>query len=964
MWRNVFLIISMISLTGCFSEPTDKGCYETMEDLTYDTDMLFNACKSKDRFAQVNNVFDYRSEKEEFVFNESYFITQEEADVKNNFQRSHFAFDESLLALKQKFYDIAFNEKVLMFTLCIVLLLFSFSKNERKHQSIIPSAVLLGMILFVGNVLLNSNELKKNLSRFVMYSGNFVSRLVATATISEININQFSLRDTARAEAFNDLIGLYNSNICLSNNQKLRASAYEMSQGNLFKDQEEIASFFDERHKTVIPMHQNGKGNIKIYTNEVGGYETLGRVSYQNCGFTNYKPKAFDETFHALMKKVDFNNVLIDSVASKSYEKGWESIQANFYANYKSKSQVNTDRLIQLLVAYASEYKKSLVVGSYLFENGSFVDSNVENFKHNLSVADQIYKNINKAICISDYAKAKESIEKVADYNEMKSLRVGTFDCVDFEDGKIKPITDKIYHPESNRIEIEVAVSELQAETKDLVDSEVDKLSAEYTKIADHYIDTVEKLDSKDHILIDLLNEGVYSLGELYKVNMTDNAVYKELFKEIRFISESNYSSVFPYYAHAELIQSTNKAMYTIEFVEKFLPQEKSPDTLLSSNQATLMVKDRYNTDLSSGTEEALDNSFKDRISKLVKSAERMSCANSDSTEDCVEESANYNGWLNWDSTSRDLMAGGSELYVYSVGADIAGSVISGVAHLAMSEEAKESKKNKGKKKQSKGTSIGGGELAALGASAVGGTISFFAQYAQMFAIGAIILGGIMQLIMMLPEFIGQYAQITISLTLALIPFTLLAIIISVIVTFDYQGLKKIVINIFKQMLEPIMTNIYFAIIPFALSLMLGAMFKMFPIITSKVTNLIAGDLSLQWKYFVSFAAMFIVVMFYSYLVILIGKKIAEIIQRTEEKDYIGETVGGAIDTVQKVTKTMIGVGVLGGLMRMKSRSYKKLREQEIQRAKAAEASEEKESAEKALKAKAKKDSDKANDSE
>lgn len=902
MWRKIILLLPLLALTGCFSEPTDEGCYKSIDDLTYDNDMLFNACKSKDKFIDVNSVFDYQSEGDEEVFVKNEFITEDEADIKNNKQRSHFDYDAKKLQIKNTLFDIAFDIKFLMITIAVGLILFAFSKKNNWSKTL--SSIIFGlMVVFsVGNVLLNANLIETNLNRLSMYTGNFAYRLLATATIGETKIEQFSLRDSSVGEAHNDLMSIYNSNICLSNNQKGRLSNYELLDGNTFADEQEILGVYNDKSKIVLPQHQTGKGNVSIFTNKVGNYETVGKVSFRRCGYTSYKPKAYDVNFEDLMKNVGFNDALFKAISSKSFSSGWESIESEFTNIYDVKTQTSSDRLLQLLIAYLVEYKKSLVVGAYQFDNNELVSSNTDNLEHHLSVGDQIYKKLNKAVCVVDSARTKDSISKLKEFKDTLSSTIGTYDCIEFGD-ELKVANDKVYHEKHDTVEIEELVNTLQKESVELIEKEVATLAAQYAEIADFYISKVKEINDKEQRLIELLNEGQYSLGKLLNVNATDNAFYKDLFREVKYLGNSDYSSIYPYYAHRKYLQSHNKALYTIDFVDKFLPSNKSADTLLSSNTATIQIKENYNTDLSSSNDGDLDSSLKDKFSNVFEYSEQMSCANASSIDDCAASLVGYNGNRVWDQMSRNLLSSGGETYLWAMGGAVGGAITTSIAQKMIGASNAD--------KKGGGTSIGGTEVLSLGLLWVGKGISVVSETALALSGGAMLIGSLMQLTTMIPEFIGQYAQITVALTLYNLPFVLVAILLSTIVTLGATGYNSITIKIINQCFEPIKLGVYALIMAYASFLILTILKNSLPYINKSVVSTIASDLPSSLQYLISiitavFGVFIVLAVFY-----LSMRKIIEAIRSVEKIQQIADTMNGVIESVESSAKSAIGISLV-----------------------------------------------------
>ncbi|MCK8072435.1 hypothetical protein [Vibrio sp. 1CM23M] len=923
MWKKILLVVPLLLLQGCddesgINEPTDKGCYDDFQDLTYDTSMLFNACKSKDIYAEMNNVYQYRTEHEmveEPLFEANRYITEDQAIALNATQVGHFQYDKQLLKMKNDYYEMSFEINFLILSIAFGFIFFGLKNRQTKFSSASIVGINLLLVCAIGNVLLNSNEIERNVNAAVMKGGNFMFRLYSTATLEEHKTNELDLQVSAKDEALSDIMALYNLNICLSNNRNSEMYAYEQG-GNAWGGVEEYALAYSDKNKVVYPQKETGRGAIKIMMNKVGNYETVGYVRFKNCGTLSFDVKHYNNGFSDLLAQMKFNEAVIAAVKSDNFESGWNSLQGAFDEKYTMKNDESRNVLTTLLIAYLHEYKKQLLLNKITTDYAN---------------ADTFYKNITKAACGKNNALALESNGMLDSFIAGESPYLNRNECLLFGDSSITKAQETPLHEINEKDLIQSQENLLINASHELVKADYEKLAMQYDRIGDFYASKIKELYDVDDKIIELLNEGWSSAGKLQRIAATDNAHYKELFKELQYIADFDYSNIYPYYTHRDKIRVKSKDLYTYDFVEQFFPKSNlKTNNLLANNVATTKMKNRYNKDLSVESQDdvEIERSFKEMIIGIGKSAEKISCANSVSIDDCLRSMKGYDGVETWDAVSRDLLASGSETYLWGLKVDISGITMTAFADYVLGARKVAASKGKKGKKFDVGTSDVGKLLASWG----GKSVSFVGQSAQWIGGMAMLLGSLMQMLLTLVELINQYVIISITMRTSLLPFVLIAgSILSLLVSISGRHYQSATLKAVKIMTDPIVSVVFSITKIFAIWSFVSALLWSVPYINATVTYSLAAWLPDSLKYLIKLIGLTITVPIVFYATYEAVKKVNHLFDRLAQKLDVTVIAGGAIQSIELVVKGAMAKGVMGigkrSEMRRNQAEAKRIRE-------------------------------------
>ncbi|XNJ88776.1 hypothetical protein AB6C47_018220 [Vibrio cyclitrophicus] len=923
MWKKILLIMPLLFLQGCddeagINEPTDKGCYDSFQDLTYDTDMLFNACKSKDIYAEMNNVYKYRTEHEmiqEPLFESNKYITEEKAQALNANQMRHFEYDNLALKLKNDFFEISFNSGLLLLSIAIGIVFFGLSNRSYKFKSVASVSVNLLIIFSISNFLLNSNEIERNVNAAVMKTGNFIFRVYSTATLEEHKTNELQLQYSAKPEAYSDITALYNLNICLNNNRKHEMFEYEMA-GNTWGSIDDYLTEYADKNKVVYPQKENGRGAIKIMTNTIGNYETVGYVRFKNCGTLSFTIKKYDNGFSDLLNRMQLKQLVGLAVETNDIESGWNSIHRLFEEKFPVQTDESRSKLTTLLITYLHEYKKKLLL-----------DKITKDYLN----ADKFYQNINKATCIHNSKLSLLSNDSLDLMLSGDSNYLNNNECLILSDTTISKAQEKVLHEISDKEDIKFETDILKRDSQELVEKEYQNLAEQYQKISEFYTAKIKEIHDVDELLIELLNEGWSSAGKLQRVNSTDTAYYKELFKELQYITDFDYSNIYPYYSHRDKLRVDNKDLYTYDFVEQFFPQETSFDknNLLVNNIATTKIKNRYNNDLSvsSQNDVEIDRSLKEMIGDIGKAAEKISCANAQTVEDCLVMMEDFDGIATWDAISRDLLTTGSQTYVWGLATDVGGITITAFADYVLgARKVASAKRKKGKK-----LDIGTSDVGKLLASWAGKTVSFVGQSAQWIGGLAMLVGSLMQLLLMFVEFVNQYTIIMITMTTNLLPFTMIATVLGLVVSVSSEHYKQIVVKLFRLMISAVVMTVFSLVKIFTIWIFISSILWSLPYINATVTYSLSSWLPDYFQYLIRLIGLCISLPIIFYTTYLGAKKVNQFLSSIENKIDMDGIAGGAVESVELVVKGVMAKGVLGIGKRAEIRrgreSAKRLRE-------------------------------------
>ncbi|WP_274878776.1 hypothetical protein [Vibrio harveyi] len=941
MWKKILAILPFFMiLQGC-SEVSDEGCYKSFEDIQKNQmnfDMYTNICKSEDKGIIQNNVFkrpvgDLDKEmalNPVFVANDM--ITQEEADLKNNRIIKKWEFWDINLESKKDIFNLAMMTGFMILLILNAVLKMKTSRNS--GQEILDNVIRVGftssfyfaMLL----LLVNTNEVERRYNLITTYAENTLHRIIYSNLLSVVPKQQTRLEDSSEIEAFNFEVSLDNIYTCLKNNKKAIAERDAMN-GVEFTP-EELNAYLNN-FNVYLPqfeLNQTGDKTIKVMTNTRSNYTSVGYVNFSRCGSISYPIKYYNKGFNDLMESVGFNQALIKAHDAKDISKGWESVEESYKTQYGLKNEEQRITLQSLFTAFSFEYKKSLEIGLYLFKDNKLIHKDSSNIINKFKSSESRYKKLNEALCLRDSQKTKDSIRMVNEFNSQKSLNIINLICVE-ADGEIKPANSTIYHEINDEADIEIAFNELSTESLELAAEDIKKRQTDYKAVADYFSSKIHELVDQEERLIELLNEGVHSSGELFKTFMTSTGVYQHWFKELRFISDISYASSYPFFMHNSLMDVDDAGFYTMESVDKFIPSMKEmPVGLTPNNTATMMVKQQFSTDFSdyNDGEKEIEDSTWSQIKKLGNSASIMSCHGVKNVEECEERLPYQNAMVFWDSTASNALAIGSTIYLTSIAVEFTGAIMEMITDQFFKNASAGMKK--GKKKNKADIEIGVGSIAGLVAQGAGWLTSNIGVIGQKIGAAAMLMGGSMKIIVDLVVFIDHYAEIVTSLMKDLLSTILIAIIMTNLVSFNVSDFRGSLKKLLMQALEPVKITVYFTIIKFVVFLSMIVSINVLPVMNRKIVEAIAGELPDVIKDMMAFVATSFSSIIIIALTFFVLKSTTARLMATDSAQYLNSVANGVSSSIKEsVAKFTIVNSVMNSNKKMKFKLRKDKKEKE-----------------------------------
>ncbi len=971
MFKQCIILVLALFLTGCnfkLSEPTDKGCIENIEDLKKEETSW--TCSSLDRFSESVNVYDYRPDfKSSPIFETNKYLPPEEVSTKNVLQGNHFEYQSVVLKLKSGLADVLFNPYFLLFTLGYIVFMTAINKTSTRELMFNGSGVgvILLIFYFLFIMLKYSNEIQTQISRATQMVGNGLYRTIVSAVIIEDQYEKIELSKNYEYEASSDILSLFKINTCLSNNAKYELKEKETnsehfdSVGNMLVD-------YNAKNKTYIKtlyedvvvdpaigvmgtpfeIYQARKakldttekrGKIAYQHKTIGNYTTISKVIFDKCGSLSFETASLSENLVESMKKVNFKNSLEKAIKNKNYDSGWQEIESSYKSIYPNLYGNQKGMLIKMLIAYTTEYKKSMMIGMVIYNDRknapAVIASDFSVMEERMKVADDWYKKTNKAICLQNSTMVKKTIEKFEDFTPEEGML--EYQCIDFGEDLTLSI-DKIYHEEKDKMKIKELIKELRNEALAISTGEINALSDKYNEVNKSYIEKVNGMFDLDKDVVRYINEGMASSGRFFKSFYGKDNEYRYMFREISDVGTFDFSKSLPHFANqVPLAEGTSLNYFTPSFVNQFLKNSDEMDsyksTLISGTLASNILENKVNIGgeaieegFQGGSNNMINNVFSGfgMFSELVLNGYRSSSSVSQgfSNYQCLPEAVevdgpggetiesrdsskcldfnNFDGLSNWTNLSTALSSTGTSMVLISKTIDFSTST---ARFLKNTVGKGEGKKNDGKT-FSAGSMFGNGTAVAT----LSGVSASSAKIIKRIGYFFITLSALMKLVFEFPSIVNMFMLLTTTLYLISLPFVMMyAISVSIITNVTYSDYKKSARFILDLMLHPIKIVLYSQVAIFLSVMVLIILLQIMPYMTYVLADGI-GMISFMGDWYQaisiiigSISVSLIIYIYYKSLGIL-----GENLSSFDTSAQFTSAISASVEQIEKVKNTML----------------------------------------------------------
>jgi len=686
--RAIILLAITIFLSGCYDEPSDKGCITKFDELTINT----QECMSKNKYMSYHNVY-YLDEDTDIhqLKKENNLLSADEINIKNARQALLVKASKSNLTIKQKFTKTAWQS--IGYYLVILIILGSIFKtltkgfNLAKTLSIVGIQAVLGLLL---SLLMFTNMVEVYQSRTAMKAGDLTFKTLASISTFEQKTSKTNLISYHKNEGLIDVKSLHDINICLSNNiiNNIENIQYNSTnvQTKYFNTEKELYDFFKSKNKPYIKNFEERKSQKISYIIGEAGF--VSKVLFADCGVANFPNKIISNDFLEVMKTIRFKEILHDSIINNDFENGWLKIEKNMRDNYAYSNNL-ISRLVQLLIHYTIESKKSVLFGSvftdYQKTSPKIKAKNYANLDSFLKNSDEIYRKINEVACLKNEELARDTKNELDDYIEGDHTAITEFNCIDFHDNKIDLAIDDIhiYRTDQSRDEsipfVNAEIEFALEESIPLVEASYPHIVKKYEEMNLHFLTKVDSFYDDQLDLAEYINEGNTSAGKFYRYLNKRGDKYEHLFSEIVDVVDIDFRQSLPNYSNASL-NATDVHYYNTAFVNAFMHpitdkidyEHSAKTTNIASNALEYSVDssnlniDTDNLLTTKNVKNVLLSTF-ESSQKVFAGIKRLSCKNSE--ESCLEQMSKQDGVIEINNLSSNLDTLGKGLLVQGLAA-------------------------------------------------------------------------------------------------------------------------------------------------------------------------------------------------------------------------------------------------------------------------------------------------------
>ncbi|TEW56568.1 hypothetical protein E2R68_00600 [Psychromonas sp. RZ22] len=685
--KAIILLAMTMLLSGCYDEPSDKGCIKQFDELTIN----FQECMSKNKYMSYHNIY-YLDEDSDIheIKKEDNLLDADEINVKNARQALLAKSSISNLSIKQNFTKTAWQS--IGYYLVILIVIGSIFKTLMKGFNLPKTLSIVGMQAGLGlllSLLMFSNMVEVFQSRTAMKAGDITYKTLAKTATFKQRTSRHNLNSYHMNEGLIDVESLHKINVCLSNNIKNNLENIQNNSTNVFtkyfNNETDLYDFFKSKNRPYVKYFEKRTNQKISYTIGVGG--TISKVEFADCGSVTFPDKKITDDLLEAMKSIEYKEILHNSIINSSvegsFENGWKDIEAKMRDKYAYSNNLKS-RLVQLLVHYSIESKKGVLFGSVLTDykrvRPEIKEKSYKNLESFLNNSDELYRKINEVACLKNEELTRDAKIELDDYKKGNHAAITEFNCIDFHDSKIDLAIDDIYiySVDQSRDEaIPFINSEIEfalEESAPIVEKSYVDVVKQYGIVNTHFLNKIDSFYDDQLDLAELINEGHTSAGKFYRYLNQKGDKYEHLFSEIVDVANIDFRQSLPNYSNANL-DSADVHYYNTSFVNAFMNpitdkinHEQSANTTNIASNALEYSVDSSNLNIdtdnlltTTNVKNVLLTTFESGH-KVFSGIKRLSCKNSDIS--CLEQMRNQDGVIEINNLSANLDSLGKGLIV------------------------------------------------------------------------------------------------------------------------------------------------------------------------------------------------------------------------------------------------------------------------------------------------------------
>ncbi|WP_343289664.1 hypothetical protein AAIA71_11675 [Vibrio harveyi] len=719
MKQLILIFFSIIMLSGC-QEPSDEACVEldggmkTIEKMSFTEH--FSICKSKDKTISLIDTFHATDDNPlNKHFEENEHIDADQAASKNALQsklNDTTKFSHKLYKNFAVFLTV-FSTLAVLSILTVAIRRLANDKDQQKF-SLKKSAFCLTIATTIAGLHYASPQFQIKQNQYAVSYANGLSKNLMSFLIDEAQSDHNYQVKNSRTQAELELVALFDTNTCLSNNRKYEIGARDLASRE-FEDQKAAIDYYKKKNDAYFPMLEDKKHRgFKLYFHDRASFPTMTMVNADGCSSLVYSQNEYSHELGELMREVKFSETVFKAVGAKDYKAGWESLNGAFDSIYKTKQTIIKNRKSQLLIAYRNEYQKGLLIGYVQFNDQgkpiAFERSSLDNW---LALADKHYEFSNKKMCALNSQivyKAKNNFEEYLQTNVMFD-----YHCLTFNKGdSVQLISDKVYQVDGSDKEVmlnDIEYYENQAQA--IFNSAVDELANQYDVVNQSFYEQIHEIYDVEERLVELYNEGFKSFNKFWKVLKTGNGEYQHLFSSSAPLSIFDTSKSLPYYqSRSDLESEPNYDLYTVDRMAGMYPYidlNKAVELVAKSdNFGSILLKDKYqvasvDVEQSGSALESAESNILDEIQGLNNEMMKLYCVKDSTTTaqellECQHNASKGQGIQTYNDVQEVLLINGGKAFLGGLGAKVSSSLTSAIAKAMLDQNTGKKKIKTGKK--------------------------------------------------------------------------------------------------------------------------------------------------------------------------------------------------------------------------------------------------------------------------
>lgn len=784
MKQLILIFLSIIMLSGC-QEPSDEACVEldggmkTIEKMSFSEH--FSICKSKDKTISLIDTFhDTDDNPLNKYFEENQHIDADQAASKNALQsklNDTTKFSHKLYKSFAVFLTV-FSTLAVLSILTVAIRRLANAENQQKF-SLKKSAFCLTIATTIAGLHYASPQFQIKQNQYAVSYANGLSKNLMSFLIDEAQSQHNYQVKNSRTQAELELVSLFDTNTCLSNNRKYEIGARDLASRE-FEDQKAAISYYNKKNDAYFPLLEDKKHRgFKLYFHDRSSFPTLTMVNADGCSSLVYSQNEYSHELGELMREVKFSETVFKAVGSKDYKAGWESLNGAFDSVYKTKSELTKNRKSQLLIAYRNEYQKGLIVGYVQFnDKGKPVAFERSSLNHWLELADKHYEFSNKKMCALNSQivyKAKNNFEEYLQTNVMFD-----YHCLSFNKGdSVQLVSEKVYQVDGSDREVMLNdIDYYESQAKEIFNGAVDELASQYDVVNEAFYEQIHEIYDVEERLVELYNEGFKSFNKFWKVLKTGNAEYQHLFSSSAPLSIFDTSKSLPYFqTRSDLDSEPNYDLYSVDRMAGMYPYidlNKAVELVAKSNSfGSVLLKDKYqvasvDVEQSGSALEATESNILDEIQGLNNEMMKLYCVKDSTTTsqellDCQINAGNQT----YHDVQEVLLINGGKAFLGGLGTKVSSSLTSAIAKAMLDQNTGKKKIKTGKKNKAAVLK----NITAKTLDATSTTANFLGGLSMKAGFVFFLFGLLMQLPELFAQSVNHITQLSIVFELKLYPF-------------------------------------------------------------------------------------------------------------------------------------------------------------------------------------------------